>query len=48
MLENYALPQLNNSNNPILQLDDEPVHFAHTVCDCLNVNFPGQWIRGEK
>jgi hypothetical protein len=43
MLENYALLQLNN-NNLILQLDDAPVHFAHIVHDCLNVNFPGQWI----
>jgi hypothetical protein len=35
--------QLSN-NNLILQRDGVPVHFAHTVRDCLNVNFPGSWI----
>jgi hypothetical protein len=30
-LENYALPQLNNSNNLIFQLDGAPVHFAAIV-----------------
>jgi hypothetical protein len=41
MMESYALPQLNNKNNNlILQLDGVPVHFAHTVHDCFNMNFP--------
>jgi hypothetical protein len=39
MLENYDLTQLNNTSNPILQLDG-----AHIVRDFLNVNFPGPWI----
>lgn len=30
MLENYAFPQLNNN---LIQLDNVPVHFAHTVRD---------------
>jgi hypothetical protein len=33
VLENYALPQLNNNNNLILQLDGAPVQFAHVVHD---------------
>jgi hypothetical protein len=41
MLKNYALPQLNN-NNLILQLGGEPVHFAQTVREYFNANFPGR------
>jgi hypothetical protein len=42
MLKNYALLQFKNDNNDLIpQLDDAPVHFAQTVCDCLNLNFPG-------
>jgi hypothetical protein len=37
--------QLNN--NLILQLDGVPVHFAHTILGCLNVNFRGRWIGRE-
>jgi hypothetical protein len=48
MLENYAPSQFDNNNNPIFQLNDEHVHSVHTVCNCLNVNFPGQWIRDKK
>jgi hypothetical protein len=40
ILQNYALPQLDDDDNLILQLDSSPVHFAHTVYDCLNMNFP--------
>jgi hypothetical protein len=42
MLENYAVPQLNNNTNHILELDGAPVHFSHTVCECLNVDLPGR------
>jgi hypothetical protein len=42
ILENYALLQFNN-RNLILQLDAVPVHFAHIVCDCLNVNSSAHW-----
>jgi hypothetical protein len=44
MLEKYALPQLINNNNLIVQLDGASVHIAHIVCGSLNVNFPGRWI----
>jgi hypothetical protein len=46
MLENYIIPRLNKNNNKnlILQLDGAPVNFAHIVCGCLNVNFPGRWM----
>jgi hypothetical protein len=40
MLETYVLPQL--KNNLILQLDGEPIHFAHIFRNCSN--FPGRWI----
>jgi hypothetical protein len=40
-----ALPQLNNNRNLILQPDGVHVHFGDIVRDCLNVNFPGQWLR---
>jgi hypothetical protein len=38
MLENNVLLQPNNANL-ILQVDGAPAHFAHIICDCLNVNF---------
>jgi hypothetical protein len=41
MLENYALPEFNNSNNLVLHVDGAPVHFSHNGYDCLNVSFPG-------
>jgi hypothetical protein len=41
--ENYALPQLNNSNH-ILQLDGALIHFAHTVCNCLKGKGPIAWL----
>jgi hypothetical protein len=37
--ETYVPLQLNKSNNLILLLETVPVHFAHNVCNCLNVNF---------
>jgi hypothetical protein len=43
ILENYALLQLKN-NNLLLKLDGIPVHFAHIICGCLNVNFPGRCL----
>jgi hypothetical protein len=43
MLGNYVLPQHRN-NNFIFQGDGAPIHFAHIICDCSNVNFPGRWI----
>jgi hypothetical protein len=39
MLENNALPRLNN-NNFIFLVDGSTGHFAH-IHDCLNENFPG-------
>lgn len=48
MLKNYALPQLSSSDNLILQLDGEPAYVAHIDHDCLNLNFPGQWLRKER
>jgi hypothetical protein len=44
MLENYGLPQLNRNSNLIHQLEVAPVHFAHIVPDCLNMNFACRWI----
>jgi hypothetical protein len=41
MLENYAFPQANNSNNLTAQMDGEPVpfcpHSACIVCEGLNI-----------
>jgi hypothetical protein len=47
MLDNYALPQLTNNGNTVLQLDSAPRYFIHTVRGCLNVNFPGRWTGRE-
>lgn len=47
-LENHALQQPssnNNMNNLIFQLSSAPVHLGYAVHVCLNVNFPGWWIR---
>jgi hypothetical protein len=42
-LENYVLPQLNNTNH-ILQLVHAPVHFSHIFRYCLDVKFSDRWI----
>jgi hypothetical protein len=46
MSQNYVLPQHKNSNF-IFQGDGASVHFAHTIHDYLNMNFPGRW-RGQE
>jgi hypothetical protein len=33
ILENYAIPQLNNSNNFVLELGTATVRFAHIIRD---------------
>jgi hypothetical protein len=46
--ENDAFPHLTSNSSLIIQLDGAPVHFAYIACECLDVNFPGQWIRIEE
>jgi hypothetical protein len=43
VVENYTIPQLNNNNNLVLQLDGASLQFARIFRDCLNVNYPGRW-----
>jgi hypothetical protein len=48
MLKNYALLQLGSNDNLIQQLDGAPAYVAHIVHDCLDLNFPGQWLGKER
>jgi hypothetical protein len=46
MTENPALPELNERNNLVSQLESVPV--SHTLRECFSMNFPGRLMGIEQ